>query len=74
MLQNLGWSIFEVIIIATAAAALSERVFGFSALWVWKLVFGAAATALALLGPIGFVRAWVREFALWVVLARRSST
>ena len=29
--QNLGWSIFELIIIATAAAALSQRLFGFHA-------------------------------------------
>src|SRR6266566_6936577 len=29
VLQCLGWSIFEILIIATAASALSERVFGF---------------------------------------------
>ncbi len=69
VLQNLGWTIFEVLVIATAASALSQRVFGFHALWVWKLAAAAAATALALVGPIGFVREWVRRFALWVVLA-----
>ena len=67
--QNLGWTIFELLIIATAAAALSDRVFGFKALWLWKLTFGAVAIALALLGPIGFVRRYVRKFAIWVVLA-----
>ena len=41
-LQNLGWAIFELIIIATAAAALSDRVFGFEGKWLWTLVFGAA--------------------------------
>ena len=39
--QNLGWSTFELIIISTAAAALSQRVFGFEARWLWALVFGA---------------------------------
>ena len=67
--QNLGWSIFELLIIATAAAALSKRVFGFEALWLWKLVFGGVAIVLALMGPIGFVRRYVRKFAIWVVLA-----
>jgi NCS1 family nucleobase:cation symporter-1 len=67
--QNLGWTIFELLIIATAAAALSDRVFGFEALWLWKLVFGGVAIALALLGPIGFVRRYVRRFGIWVVLA-----
>jgi NCS1 family nucleobase:cation symporter-1 len=69
VLQNLGWTVFEVIVIASAASALSERVFGFHALWVWKLLAVGAATALALLGPVGFVREWVRRFAIWVVLA-----
>ena len=67
--QNLGWSTFELIIISTAAAALSERVFGFEARWLWALLFGGVALALGLMGPIGFVRRYVRKFALWAVLA-----
>jgi putative hydroxymethylpyrimidine transporter CytX len=66
--QNLGWAIFELLVIATAAAAVSERVFGFEEKWLWTVLFGAAAGVLALLGPIGFVRQWVRRFAFWVVL------
>ncbi len=69
VLQCLGWSIFEITVIATAAAALSDRVFGFHATWVWKLVFGAVALALALLGPIGFVRRFVRKIGIWAVAA-----
>ena len=69
VLQCLGWSIFELIIIATAASALADRAFGLEALWFWKLVFGGVATALALLGPIGFVRRFVRKFAIWAVAA-----
>src|SRR3954447_12467049 len=69
VLQCLGWSIFELIIIATAASALADRAFGFDALWFWKLLFGGIATALALLGPIGFVRRFVRKFAIWAVAA-----
>src|SRR6187551_2758838 len=67
--QNLGWSTFELIIISTAAAALSERVFGFRERWLWALVFGAVSLALGLLGPIGFVRRYVRKFAIWAVAA-----
>ncbi|HZC30864.1 MAG TPA: cytosine permease [Gaiellaceae bacterium] len=64
VLQNLGWTIFEVLVIAIAARALVH-----GPLWVWKLAAAAAATILALVGPIGFVREWVRRFALWIVLA-----
>lgn len=67
--QNVGWTIFELIVIATAAAALSERLFGWSGKWLWTLAAAAATTALALIGPVTFVRRWVRKVAIWVVLA-----
>jgi len=67
--QNLGWSTFELIIISTAAAALSERVFGFEARWLWAVLFGAVSLALGLMGPVGFVRRYVRKFAIWAVVA-----
>src|SRR5215831_3240277 len=69
ILQCLGWAVFELIVIATAAGLLCDKLFGFEAVWFWKLLFGAVATLLALLGPIGFVRRFVRKFAIWAVLA-----
>jgi nucleobase:cation symporter-1, NCS1 family len=69
VVQCLGWAIFELIVIATAAGLLCDKIFGFKAIWLWKLVFGVAATVLALLGPIGFVRRFVRKFAIWAVAA-----
>jgi putative hydroxymethylpyrimidine transporter CytX len=69
VIQNVGWTVFELIVIATAAAALSQRVFGFHATWLWTLIAAAGTTALALLGPVDFVRRWVKPFAIWVVLA-----
>ena len=69
ILQCLGWSVFELIVIATGASALSEHVFGFGGTAFWKILFGVVATALALLGPVGFVRRYVRKFAVWVVIA-----
>src|SRR5919206_4511752 len=53
VLQCLGWAIFELVVIATAAGLLSDKLFGFEATWFWKLLFGGIATLLALLGPIG---------------------
>jgi len=69
VLQCLGWAIFELIVIATAAGLLCDKLFGFEAVWLWKLVFGGVAAVLALLGPVGFVRRFVRKFAIWAVLA-----
>ena len=68
VLQCLGWSVFELIVIATGASALSEEVLGFGGLAFWKILFGGVATLLALLGPVGFVRRYVRKFAVWIVV------
>jgi nucleobase:cation symporter-1, NCS1 family len=67
VLQNVGWATFELIIISAAANALAAEIFGFRQRWVWVLVFAALTTALALAGPISFVRRWVRRFAVWAV-------
>src|SRR5256885_4457176 len=67
VLQCLGWAVFEITVIAIAAGALSNRPFGWHLIWMWKLVFGALGLVLALLGPIGFVRRFVRKVGIWAV-------
>jgi nucleobase:cation symporter-1, NCS1 family len=69
VLQCLGWSVFELIVIATGASALSQQVLDFGGVALWKILFGVVATVLAFLGPVGFVRKYVRRFAVWVVIA-----
>ena len=69
VLQCLGWAIFELIVIATAADLLFAKLLDVHLLWLWKLVFGALAALMALLGPISFVRRFVRKFAIWAVAA-----
>jgi nucleobase:cation symporter-1, NCS1 family len=67
--QCLGWATFELIIIAAAASALSDDIFGFEAKPAWTIFFGAVAAILALMGPIGFVRRFLRRFAVYAVAA-----
>ena len=67
IVQCLGWTVFELLVIATAAAALSDQLFGVEAQWAWTLVFGAAALAMGLLGPIGVVRTLLRKVAIWLM-------
>ena len=69
ILQCLGWSVFEITVIAIAAGALSQRLLGVHLIWMWKLVFGALGLGLALLGPVGFVRRYVRKIGIWAVAA-----
>ncbi len=67
IVQCLGWTVFELLVIATAAAALSDEMIGVGAQWAWTLVFGTAALAMGLAGPIGVVRTVLRRVAIWVV-------
>ncbi|HEV2902944.1 MAG TPA: cytosine permease [Gaiellaceae bacterium] len=68
-LQCLGWATFELIIIAAAASALSDELFGVRAEAAWTIFFGTLAAGFALLGPVGFVRRILRKFGVWIVIA-----
>lgn len=61
--QNIGWGTIEIIVIATAATALTGD--GWRPLWV--VLAGLGATAMAL-RPLGSVR-WLRKVVVWLVLA-----
>ena len=67
VVQCLGWTVFELLVIATAAAALSDELLGSARSGLWTLVFGAAALAMGLVGPIGVVRTVLRRVAIWVM-------
>jgi NCS1 family nucleobase:cation symporter-1 len=69
VVQCLGWATFELIIIAAAAAALSDELFGFEGQPLWTLFFGGVAAVLALMGPVGVVRRFIRKFAVYFVVA-----
>ncbi|MBD0348699.1 MAG: cytosine permease [Thermoleophilia bacterium] len=69
VLQCLGWAVFELIIIASAATALSKELLDAGATWFWTLVFGAVAATMALIGPVGVVRRFIRKYAVWAVAA-----
>ena len=67
VIQCVGWTIFELIVIAAAAGALSDEIFGFEGRWLWTILFGVLALVFGLLGPIGVVRRFVRRVTVWAV-------
>ena len=69
VLQNIGWGSFELLIIGTAAAAISQRALGVSLRPVWTIAFGALVTLMAVGGPLVVVRRWISRYAVWLVLA-----
>ncbi len=69
VLQNIGWGAFELIIIGTAASAVSKRTLGFEFRPVWTIAFGAIVTMMAVSGPLLVVARWIKRYAVWLVLA-----
>lgn len=69
VLQLIGWTIFEFVIMGFAADAISKSLFGASNLALWTAVFAAIVILMGIGGPIGVVRQWLEKFAVWIVLA-----
>ncbi len=68
-IQLTGWGAFEIIAMRDSADALTKQAIGFSSQTIWTLVFGLLATWLAIVGPVSFVRRFLRAFGLWLLLA-----
>jgi nucleobase:cation symporter-1, NCS1 family len=66
VMQLIGWTIFEIMIMSTAANMLVGEIIPF---YVWTLIFGSIVTLMALVGPLAVIRDWLGKFAIWAVYA-----
>ncbi len=66
--QLTGWGAFEIIAMRDSANALARQTFGLSHPLLWTLLFGGLATGLAMMGPVSFVRRFLRAWGLWLLL------
>lgn len=69
VVQLIGWTIFEFVIMGVAADAISKTIFGVSNVALWTAVFAAIVIFMGIGGPIGVVRLWLEKFAVWIALA-----
>jgi putative hydroxymethylpyrimidine transporter CytX len=65
--QLIGWTAFELWVMALAANHISQALFGFSGYGVWLVVFAVWCVLLALGGPLVVVRQWLEKFGVWLV-------
>jgi len=65
--QLLGWTAFELWVIALAASRISEALLGDRHYGLWLVVATVWCLALALAGPLVMVRQWLEKFGIWVV-------
>ncbi len=67
VLQLVGWTAFELKVMADAASLLSGG--GGAGRVLWLAAFSAFVALLAIGGPLAVVRQWLEKFAIWLVYA-----
>ncbi len=67
IIQLIGWTAFELTIMAQAADKVSSMFLGFSNYYMWLLFFTLFCVVLAIGGPLVVVREWIEKFAIWLV-------
>ncbi len=66
ILQLVGWTIFEIMVMSTAANMLTGKIIP---LYIWSLIFGSFVALLGILGPLAVIKEWLGKFAIWAVYA-----
>jgi NCS1 family nucleobase:cation symporter-1 len=69
VIQLVGWTIFELVIMGHAANAASKHLLGWDAYWFWLVVFTAIVVGLGIWGPLAVIRRFLGQFAVWIMLA-----
>src|SRR5438552_1248193 len=67
IVQLLGWTAFELLVMAQATAIVTANFLGPWTAVVFVPAWGAVTMALALGGPLAVVRNWLERFAIWIV-------
>lgn len=67
LIQLVGWTAFEIIIMAKAADTISSATIGYTNITFWIVVFTVFCVAMAIGGPLVIVRYWLERFAIWLV-------
>src|SRR5919199_360018 len=66
IIQLIGWTIFEIMIMSKAAELLVGK---FVPFYAWSIIFGAFVALLGILGPLKVIQQWLGKFAIWIVYA-----
>jgi len=63
IMQLVGWTTFEIMIMARAAEMLAGSMVPY---YFWAAIFGALVALLGITGPLNVVRKWIGKFAVWI--------
>ncbi|MGH9996505.1 MAG: purine-cytosine permease family protein [Nitrososphaeraceae archaeon] len=65
IIQLIGWTTFEILILSRAA----EQLTNLHVTFVWNIIFGVIIALLGIFGPLFLVKQWLSKFAIWIVYA-----
>ena len=65
IIQLIGWTTFEILILSKAAQNLTNLHIPF----LWNIVFGIVIALFGIFGPLFLVKQWLSKFAIWIVYA-----
>lgn len=63
VIQLIGWTTFEILILSKAAQQLTN----IHVTFVWNIIFGVIITLFGIFGPLFLVKQWLSKFAIWIV-------
>ena len=67
IVQLVGWTAFEIMIMSQAASNISGPFLGWFTGYFWVTIFGIFCGLLAIGGPLVVVRQWLEKFAVWII-------
>jgi len=69
VIQLVGWTAFELIIMGEAATTISGPIFGTLTKSFWTVFFAMICYMMMVFGPLIVIRQWLEKVALWIALA-----
>lgn len=68
VIQLIGWTIFEFIIMGEAAISISKEFTGPFTKYLWITFFAILVYLMTVYGPLIVVRRWLEKFAIWFAI------
>lgn len=68
VIQLIGWTIFEFIIMGEAATSISKYFIGPYTKYLWITFFAILVYLMTVYGPLIVVRQWLEKFAIWFAI------
>jgi nucleobase:cation symporter-1, NCS1 family len=63
VMQLVGWTIFEIMIMSKAAEMLVGKLISY---YIWVVIIGSFIALLGIIGPLTVIRKWLGKFAVWI--------